>query len=63
MPPGGQFWAAVDTFQRIAPGDDAPLRGVRQSTEWLDEIHLGGLWAVGAELVVHVGDLRYSWQR
>lgn len=33
------------SFQRIAPGEDAPLRGVRQSTEWLDEIHLGGLWA------------------
>jgi hypothetical protein len=32
-------------FQRIAPGEDAPLRGVRQSTQWLDEIHLGGLWA------------------
>jgi len=32
-------------FQRIAPGEDAPLRGVRQSTHWLDEIHLGGLWA------------------
>jgi hypothetical protein len=33
------------TFQRIAAGEDAPLRGVRQSTRWLDEIHLGGLWA------------------
>lgn len=32
-------------FQRIAPGEDAPLLGVRQSTEWLDEIHLGGFWA------------------
>src|SRR2546421_13097956 len=65
------------TFQRIAPGEDAPLRGVRQSTQWLDEIHLGGLWApqsctairrrrsslvvVGAELVIHGGDLRYRW--
>jgi len=28
-------------FQQIAPGEDAPLRGVRQSTQWLDEIHLG----------------------
>jgi len=33
------------SFQRIAPGDDAPLLGVRQSTQWFDEIHLGGLWA------------------
>jgi transposase InsO family protein len=24
-------------FQRIAPGADAPLRGARQSTQWLDE--------------------------
>jgi hypothetical protein len=33
------------TFQRIAPGKDAPLRGVRESTQWLDEVHLGGFWA------------------
>jgi hypothetical protein len=33
------------SFQRIAPGEDAPLLGVPQSTEWLDEIHLGGFWA------------------
>ena len=33
------------SFQRIAVGEDAPLLGVRQSTQWLDEIHLGGLWA------------------
>ena len=33
------------TFERVAPGEDAPLRGVRQSTQWRDEIHLGGLWA------------------
>jgi hypothetical protein len=32
-------------FQRIASGEDAPVVGVRQSTEWLDEIHLGGFWA------------------
>jgi hypothetical protein len=32
-------------FQRIAPGEDAPLLGVRQGPQWLDEIHLGGLWA------------------
>lgn len=25
------------TFQRIAPGEDGPLRGVRQSVEWVDE--------------------------
>lgn len=31
-------------FQRIAPGPDGPLRGVRQSTEFLDEIYLAGFW-------------------
>ena len=29
-------------FQRIAPGPDGPLRGVRQTREWMDEIYLGG---------------------
>jgi hypothetical protein len=29
-------------FQRIAPGPDGPLRGVRRSREWVDEIYLGG---------------------
>jgi hypothetical protein len=33
------------TFWRIAPGEDGPLRGVRQSMEWVDEIFLGGFWA------------------
>ncbi|MBV9650402.1 MAG: hypothetical protein JO296_09715 [Pseudonocardiales bacterium] len=32
------------SFQRIAPGEDAPLLGIRQSPQWLDEIHLGGFW-------------------
>lgn len=31
-------------FVRIAPGEDAPLRGVRQSVEWVDEIYVAGLW-------------------
>lgn len=31
------------TFERIAPGEDAPLRGVRESTGWLDEVYVGGL--------------------
>lgn len=30
------------TFERIAPGEDGPLRGVRQSIEWVDEIYLAG---------------------
>jgi hypothetical protein len=29
-------------FQRIAPGEDGPLRAVRQSVEWIDEIYLAG---------------------
>jgi hypothetical protein len=30
------------TFQRIAPGPDGPLRGVRETVEFLDEIYVGG---------------------
>ncbi len=30
------------TFERIAPGEDGPLRGVRETVEWQDEIYLGG---------------------
>lgn len=29
-------------FERIAPGEDAPLRGVRWTPEWLDELYLAG---------------------
>lgn len=29
-------------FQRIATGEDAPLRGLRRSAEFLDEIYIGG---------------------
>lgn len=29
-------------FQRIALGPDGPLRGMRQSAEWVDEVYLGG---------------------
>jgi hypothetical protein len=31
------------TFERIALGEDAPLRGIRESTSWLDEVYVGGL--------------------
>jgi hypothetical protein len=31
-------------FQRIAPGPDAPLRGIRQTPEFLDELYLAGFW-------------------
>ncbi|HYZ37265.1 MAG TPA: hypothetical protein VE673_11180 [Pseudonocardiaceae bacterium] len=31
------------TFERIALGQDAPLRGIRESTNWLDEVYVGGL--------------------
>ena len=30
------------TFERIAPGEDGPLRGVRQTPDWLDELYLAG---------------------
>lgn len=30
------------TFERIALGEDAPLRGVRESLEWVDEVYLAG---------------------
>lgn len=29
-------------FQRIAPGEDGPLRGVRDTLAYLDEIYLSG---------------------
>ncbi len=31
-------------FQRTGPGEDAPLLGVRESVEWVDEIILAGFW-------------------
>jgi hypothetical protein len=30
------------TFARIAPGPDGPLRGVRETVAWRDEIYLAG---------------------
>jgi hypothetical protein len=35
-------------FQRLAPGPDAPLWGVRESEQWRDTIYLGGFWAPGS---------------
>ena len=32
------------TFQRVAPGPDGPLRGVRETPEFLDEIYVVGFW-------------------
>ena len=32
-------------FQRIAPGPDGPLWGVRETEDWQDTIYLGGFWA------------------
>src|SRR3712207_5468420 len=29
-------------FERIAPGPDGPLRGVRETVEFVDEIYVGG---------------------
>jgi hypothetical protein len=34
--------AAGFTFQRIAPGKDGPLLGVREGIEYRDEIYIGG---------------------
>lgn len=31
-------------FERIAPGPDGPLRGVRETAGWVDEIYLTGFW-------------------
>jgi hypothetical protein len=31
-------------FERTGPGPDAPLLGVRESTDWVDEIVLAGFW-------------------
>ncbi|MBV9162362.1 MAG: hypothetical protein JO281_12595 [Pseudonocardiales bacterium] len=33
------------TFERITVGEGAPLRGVRKSTGWLDEVYVGGLFS------------------
>jgi hypothetical protein len=35
-------------FQRIAPGPDGPLRGVRKTPEFVDELYLAGFWNSGA---------------
>jgi hypothetical protein len=32
------------TFARVAPGEDGPLQGVRETLNWLDNIYLGGFW-------------------
>lgn len=29
-------------FERIGPGEDAPLRGTRTCPEWSDEVYVGG---------------------
>jgi len=34
--------AAGFTFQRVAPGEDGPLLGVREGIDYRDEIYLGG---------------------
>jgi hypothetical protein len=31
-------------FQRIAPGPDGPVRGIRQTPEFCDELYLAGFW-------------------
>ena len=31
------------TFERIALGQDTPLRGTQESTSWLDEVYVSGL--------------------
>ncbi|HET9256441.1 MAG TPA: hypothetical protein VFO16_14750 [Pseudonocardiaceae bacterium] len=34
------FW-----FERIAPGPDGPLRGVRETARFADVLYIGGMWA------------------
>lgn len=31
-------------FQRIAPGPDGPLRAVRETPEFVDELYVAGFW-------------------
>jgi hypothetical protein len=31
-------------FERVAPGQDGPLLGVRETPQWRDEILLSGFW-------------------
>ena len=31
-------------FERVAPGKDGPLLGVRETVQWRDEILLSGFW-------------------
>jgi hypothetical protein len=35
-------------FERTGPGEDAPLLGVRESAEWVDELILAGFWMDGS---------------
>lgn len=32
-------------FQRVAPGDDGPLLGIRESTEYRDRIYIGDFYS------------------
>ncbi len=40
-------------FERIAPGEDGPLRGVRETPRWRDEIYLAGFWAPNSCSATH----------
>jgi hypothetical protein len=31
-------------FERIAPGPDGPLRGIRKTLEFRDEVYVAGFW-------------------
>ena len=35
-------------FERIAPGPDGPLLGVRETVQWRDEVYLAGFWEPGS---------------
>jgi hypothetical protein len=35
-------------FQRLAPGPDGPLWGVRETEDWRDTIYLAGFWDPGS---------------
>lgn len=35
-------------FQRLAPGPDGPLWGVRDTEDWYDTLYLSGFWQPGS---------------
>ena len=46
------------SFERTGPGEDAPVIGVRESPEWIEEIVLAGFWK--PDSCIAVRKRRYS---